>query len=135
VYGRAARQTSDWVTLTLRLPQRPGGPVSAFIQEAPTWHPSPRSVLTLDAATADVLKWEPFSRANMGRKLRVLARVLHTGEVGGVLGQLIAGLASAGGTFLVYTGASLAWRRYRLWIARRRSVAPDRTDTEIISTS
>ncbi len=136
VYARAARQTSDWVTLTLRLPQRPGGPVSAFIQEPPTWHPSPRSVLTLDAATADILKWEPFSGANMGRQLRLLARVLHTGEVGGVIGQLIAGLASAGGTFLVYTGASLAWRRYRLWTARRRvAAAADRTDTGIVSTS
>jgi uncharacterized iron-regulated membrane protein len=136
VYARATRQTPDWVTLTLRLPQRPGSPVTVFVQEPPTWHPSPRSVLTLDAATADVLTWEPFSGANTGRQLRVLARVLHTGEVAGVIGQLVAGLASAGGAFLVWTGVSLAWRRCRRWIARRRvTVVADRTDTEIIPTS
>ena len=36
-------------------------------------------------------------RGQCGRKLRVLVRVLHTGEVGGWIGQLVAGLASLGG--------------------------------------
>ena len=137
LYTRAAVQSPGWVTLTLRLPQRPGGPVTAFIQAPPSWHPSPRSVLTLDAATAEVVRWEPFAAANMGRKLRVLARVLHTGEVGGVVGQLVAGLASAGGSVLVCTGIALAWRRYRAWSARGRRLAPgaERTGTGIASTS
>lgn len=137
LHARAARQAPAWVTLTLRLPQRPGGPVTAFIQEPPTWHPSPRSVLTLDAATGAVVRWEPFREANMGRTLRVLARVAHTGEVGGVPGQLVAGFASAGGAVLVYTGASLAWRRYRSWTARggRTATDTDRTDAGIVSTS
>jgi uncharacterized iron-regulated membrane protein len=93
-------------------------------------------VLTLDA-TGEVMRWEPFAAANMGRKLRVLARVLHTGEVGGVIGQLVAALASAGGAFLVYTGAALAWRRFRSWTGRSRRVAPaaESSDAEIVSTS
>lgn len=132
LHTRAAGQTAGWVSITLRLPQRPGAPVTAFIQEPPTWHPSPRSVLTLDGRTAEVVKWEPFREANRGRQLRALVRVLHTGEVGGVPGQLVAGLASAGGALLVYTGISLAWRRYRAWSARRRRVAPD---AEAVSTS
>ena len=99
--ARAASQSPQWVAITLRLPQRPGGPATAFIQEPPSWHPSPRSVLALDASTAAVVRWEPFSEANAGRKLRFLVRVLHTGEVGGWIGQLIAGLASLGGAFLV----------------------------------
>jgi uncharacterized iron-regulated membrane protein len=137
LYARAARQTPEWISLTLRLPQRPGGAVTAFIQEPPTWHPSPRSVLTLDATTAEVVRWEPFKEANMGPTLRLLARVLDTGEIGGVIGQLIAGLASAGGAFLVYTGAALAWRRFRAWIARGRRGAPatDRTDLDFTATS
>ena len=129
LHARAARQVPGWVTLTLRLPQRPGAPVAVLIQEPPTWHPSPRSVLTLDAATAELVRWEPFREANMGRTLRVLFRVLHTGEVGGVLGQLVAGLASAGGAVLVYTGVALAWRRYRAWTARGRRGAPTVDDT------
>ena len=72
---RAAGQVPGWVAITLRLPQRPGGPVTAFIQEPPTWHPNPRSVLTLDPATAQVVRWDPFAGANLGRKLRMLVRV------------------------------------------------------------
>jgi uncharacterized iron-regulated membrane protein len=49
--------------------------------------------------------------------------VLHTGEAGGVVGQLVAGLASAGGAVLVYTGAALGWRRYRTWAGRRPPIA------------
>ena len=121
--ARASGQAPGWVAITLRLPQRPGGSVTAFIQEPATWHPNPRSVLTLDAATAQVVKWEPFADANLGRKLRALARVLHTGEVGGVIGQTIAGLASLGGVFLVCTGIALACRRARAWSVRRRLAA------------
>jgi uncharacterized iron-regulated membrane protein len=131
-YARAAGQTPNWVALTLRVPQRAGAPVTVFVQEPATWHPNPRSVLTLDGRTAEVVKWEPFAGANAGRKLRALVRVLHTGEVGGVIGQAIAGVASAGGSVLVYTGASLAWRRYRAWTVRGRRVAPD---AEAVSTS
>jgi len=79
----------------------------------------PRSQLVLDAVTADVVKWEPFAGQNMGRRLRAWMRPLHTGEAGGLTGQTIAFLASAGGTVLVWTGVSLAWRRLRGW--RRRT--------------
>ena len=68
----------------------------------------------------------------MGRTLRALVRVAHTGEVAGIPGPLIAGLASAGGAALVCTGMSLAWRRYRAWSAPRRQLAPD---VEVVSTS
>jgi uncharacterized iron-regulated membrane protein len=133
---RAAGQVPGWVAITLRLPQRPGGPVMAFIQEPPSGHPNPRSVLTLDGATAQVARWEPFAGANLGRKLRALVRVLHTGEVGGVVGQAIAGLASAGGVFLVCTGVALACRRLRAWSIRRRlAVSQDPADASAASPS
>jgi hypothetical protein len=44
-------------------------------------------------------------------------------EVGGVIGQAIAGLASAGGVFLVCTGITLACHRARAWSVRRRVAA------------
>jgi hypothetical protein len=46
---------------------------------------------------------------------------VHTGEVYGLAGQTIAGLASLGGAFLVYNGLSLAWRRFYSWRGRRSS--------------
>ena len=68
----------------------------------------------------EVAKWEPFSQLTPGRRLRSYLRFAHTGEVFGLAGQTVAGLASAGGALLVWTGLSLAWRRWRAW-ARRRS--------------
>jgi uncharacterized iron-regulated membrane protein len=65
------------------------------------------------------VRWEPFSSYTKGRQLRSFLRFAHTGEVAGIIGQTIAGLASLGGVFLVYTGLALAWRRFREWLAKR----------------
>ena len=122
LWARAERQVQGWVAINARLPQRPDGPVTFFIQEPVGWHPSPRSQLVLDPVTADVVKWEPFAGQNMGRRLRAWVRPLHTGEAAGLVGQTIAFLASAGGTMLVWTGLALAWRRFRGWRRRAGSV-------------
>jgi flavodoxin len=78
-------------------------------------HPFARSQLTLNRANAEVVKWEPYAENSTGRKLRTWFRGLHTGEAFGLLGQTIAGLASLGGCFLVWTGLAMAWRRFRYW--------------------
>ena len=36
----------------------------------------------------------------------------------GIAGQTVAGIVSAGGALLVWTGLALAWRRFRLWRAK-----------------
>ena len=48
-------------------------------------------------------------------------RFAHTGEVLGLAGQTVAGVVSAGGVVLVWTGIALALRRFLAWIKRRRS--------------
>ena len=72
-----------------------------------------------DASTGEVVKWEPFVGQNFGRRLRAWVRPLHTGEAGGIVGQGLAGVGSAGATVLVWTGVSLAWRRLRSFRRRR----------------
>jgi uncharacterized iron-regulated membrane protein len=121
LWARAERQVPGWVLISLRLPPRPDGPMTFVIQEPVGWHPAPRSQLVLDASTADVIKWEPFAGQNLGRRLRAWVRSLHTGEAGGIPGQAIAMVASAGGAMLVWTGISLAWRRFRGWCRRAGS--------------
>ena len=79
--------------------------------------PQKRGTLTVNAPTGEVVRWEPFSSLTPGRRLRSILRFGHTGEVLGLVGQTIAGLASLGGAVLVYTGISLAIRR--LWAWRR----------------
>jgi uncharacterized iron-regulated membrane protein len=109
--AKAEQQMSDWSTLTLRLPQRAGAPVTVSMQPSsgPSFY---RSQLTLNSSTAEIVKWEPFAGQNSGRKLRIWARFLHTGEAGGVIGQALVALASAGGVMLVCTGLTMAWRRF-----------------------
>lgn len=52
---------------------------------------------------------------SLGQKIRGWLRFAHTGELGGLPGQLIAGIGCFGGVFLVYTGLSLAVRRLWNW--------------------
>jgi sulfite reductase (NADPH) flavoprotein alpha-component len=87
--------------------------------------------LTLNRATAEVVKWEPYSENSTGRKLRSWFRGLHTGEAFGFFGQTIAGLASLGGCFLVWTGLAMAWRRFRSW--RREAEEPSVIQTETLT--
>ena len=58
---------------------------------------------------------EPYESQSLGRRLRSWARWLHTGEAGGLPGQTVAAMASAGGALLVWTGLSMAWRRFSAW--------------------
>jgi len=106
-------QVPGWVLIDQRVPARPDGPVTFVIQGPTGWHPTPRSRLTLDPITAEVVRWEPFADQSLGRRLRSWVRPLHTGEAGGAAGQAVALIASGGGAVLVWTGLSLTWRRYR----------------------
>ena len=70
------------------------------------------------------MTWEPFASQSLGRRLRSWGRWVHTGEAGGLLGQTLAGLASAGAAVLVWTGCALAWRRLVPRRRERRTVEP-----------
>ena len=120
--ARASQQAPAWTTISLRLPSSNEEPVSFAIDEGMGGQPHLRSTLTLNRQTAEVEKWETFSDGSRGQQLRSFLRFVHTGEVGGVTGQTIAGIASLGACFLVWTGLALGWRRFRAWMGRRRSV-------------
>lgn len=121
LWARAERQVPGWALISLRVPARPDGPVTFVIQEPVGWHPFPRSQLTLDPITAEVVRWEPFADQTLGRRLRSWVRPLHTGEAAGLAGQSVALVASGGAAVLAWTGLALAWRRFRGW--RRRASA------------
>jgi uncharacterized iron-regulated membrane protein len=82
--------------------------------------PDGRSRLELDLKSGAVIQWQPYASNAPGRKLLSWIRAVHTGEAGGVIGQVIAMLASAGAVVLVWTGLSLTLRRFRAWRARGR---------------
>ena len=121
LWTKAEQQVSGWQSISLRLPESPGDPLSFTIDQGNGGQPQKRSQLTLERATGQVVRWEPFSSLTRGRQLRSLLRFAHTGEVAGIFGQTIAGIAAGGSTVLVWTGLALAWRRFWAWREKRRS--------------
>ena len=117
--ARAEQQVAGWRAIGVQLPATDDAPVIFSIDEGTGGQPQYRAQLTLDRATGEVTKWEPFSSFSTGRQLRSFLRFAHTGEVFGIPGQTIAGLVSLGGAVLVWTGLALSWRRWRAWMARR----------------
>ncbi len=104
---------SDWESLTMRMPAAADATVTVVVDSGSGGQPQRRGQLTLDRVTGAVVKWEPFSSSSPGRRMRSYLRFAHTGEVFGVLGQTIVGVASLGAVVLGYTGISLAIRRLR----------------------
>jgi uncharacterized iron-regulated membrane protein len=119
-WARAEQQVAGWRSISLHLPTKPDAPVTFNIDTGNGGQPHKRAQLTLDRKSGEVVRWEPFSSYTAGRRLRSYLRFAHTGEVAGVAGQTVAGLASAGGAMLVITGLALAWRRLRAWLSPRR---------------
>jgi uncharacterized iron-regulated membrane protein len=117
--SRAEQQVEGWRTINLRIPESGRAPAVFAIDQGDGGQPQLRSTLTLDRATGNVVTYESFESQSLGRRLRSISRFAHTGEVLGIPGQTIAGLASAGGAVLVWTGIALAWRRWRAWMKRR----------------
>ena len=120
LWARAEQQLPDWQSISLRIQDSSNAPLTFTIDLGDGGQPHKRAQLTLDRKSGEVERWEPFSNYTRGRQLRSFLRFAHTGEVAGILGQTIAGLASAGATVLVWTGFALSWRRFRAWRARRR---------------
>lgn len=114
-WARAQQQVDGWKSITMRLPAEPTGPLAFAIDSGNGGQPQRRATLTLDGSTGDLVGWEPFSSLSAGRRLRSYLRFAHTGEAFGLVGQTIAGLASAGGAVLVWTGMALAFRRLWAW--------------------
>ncbi|MBL8991910.1 MAG: PepSY domain-containing protein, partial [Spirochaetia bacterium] len=107
-----------WESIQIRLPAREDGPLVLAIQEKGK-NRFQRSNLSLNAKSGAVEKWVPYEGLSKGRKLRSFMRGLHTGEWFGWPGQLVAALATFAATMLVWTGLSLAIRRFGGWIFKR----------------
>ncbi len=109
-FKNAENQAPRWNTISVRTPKELGGTFAAIVQDSKnfSWK---RSQMTLDAA-GNVVKWEPFSEMNTGRKARIWARYLHTGESFGFVTQIIAFVSACGAGMLVWTGFAMAWRRF-----------------------
>lgn len=121
LWTMAKNQVADWKTISLRVPNSPTASWVFTIDQGNGARPDLRGQLTLNPVSLEVVSWEGYESQATARKIRTWIRWLHTGEAGGMLGQTIAGLASAGGVLLVWTGLSLALRRFNSFRQRRNS--------------
>jgi uncharacterized iron-regulated membrane protein len=117
-WATAMQHVPGWRTVSFRIPASADAPTVFTIDRGDGGHPQLRSTLTLNAA-GHIVREDTFASQSLGRRIRSLSRFTHTGEVLGLTGQTIAGVASAGGVVLVYTGLALAYRRFRSWLKRR----------------
>jgi uncharacterized iron-regulated membrane protein len=119
-WTEAQSQIPAWRAMTTRFATSSNAPVVISVDEGYGGQPQKRTTFTIDRASGTVTKVEDFGSLTAGRRLRSWLRFAHTGEIYGLTGQTVAGLASAGGAVLVYTGIALAVRRLFAWLTRRR---------------
>lgn len=126
-YEKAESTSSSWRTLTMRVPANDNAPVTFVIDHGYAGQPQKRITLSVDRQSAAIKSKESFDDFNTGRQFRTWMRFVHTGEYYGLPGQTIAGIASAAGAILVFTGIALSLRRFSAWRARRA-----RADKEVL---
>ncbi len=119
-WASARAKTPHAKSISLKLPVEQG--TAAFtIDEGIYWNIFGRSNLGVEIDSGNVARWEPYGEQNSARQLRTWSRFTHTGESGGIIGQIVGFIACIGGAFLVWTGFSLAFRRFLRW--RKRTSA------------
>lgn len=73
--------------------------------------PKARTTLVFNRENAQIIKTQSRADRSPARRARIFIRFLHTGEIFGLWGQTVAGLASIAACFLAYTGLALSYRR------------------------
>ncbi|MBJ3778639.1 PepSY-associated TM helix domain-containing protein [Acuticoccus mangrovi] len=116
---RLREATLDWRTITVPLGAVGAEAVEATVDTGNGAQAGRQRTLTLSRADGSILAERGIEAATPARRARVWLRFIHTGEVYGVLGQTIAGLASLAAVFLVWTGFALAFRRLIRPLIRR----------------
>lgn len=105
------RELPEWQTITHRF-AAPSQPATFSVRERASWPRTAVTTLQYDPYTGALLRRDGYADLSPARKLRAWTRFLHTGEALGSWAQLVAGVASLGGAFLVYTGFALSFRRF-----------------------
>lgn len=132
-FANAMNVAPQWQSVSVRLPLSEKGPVAFALDEGNGARPDKRSQLMLDPRSGRVVEHKTYSKQSAGQKARAWLRWIHTGEAGGVPGQIVATLASAASVVLVWTGIALALRRLRRWRVISEPVVPQQQLEEVES--
>ena len=110
-YATAQAVSSGWQTINLRLPAKKEAVF--VVLDAPRGRPDLQVTVTVDRASAAIVKRDDFASQSPGSRARTWLRWIHTGEAGGFWGQTLGAIVCAAAAVLVWTGFALAWRRFK----------------------
>jgi len=116
----AAAQTDDWRRIDVQIPRPQSSTVNVVIDNGTGGEPTRKRTLVLHRNSGEILRTEDFEDRTPAGQVLGYFRWLHTGEALGIVGQTIAGLASALGAIMVWTGLALAYRRLIQPLFRRQ---------------
>ena len=113
----------DLVSVQIVPPQTPADPVRIRAVERGAPHSQAFSTLVLDAFDGRRLDFEPYGSLAGGTKAYYWARAIHTGAVGGAIGQALLTFGALGTLVSIYAGFSSYGRKLAF---RRRDAAARR---------
>ena len=130
VLEKVALAFPDWRSIAFESAQGPNGgrdnasrenagrvqnadrPLNVTVLNAAAFQQRGRVQLAIDPYRGDVLSKLAFEDRSPATRTRTWLRFLHTGEAFGIVGKIVATLASIGSLFLIYTGFALSYRRF-----------------------
>ncbi|WP_373235412.1 PepSY-associated TM helix domain-containing protein [Cohaesibacter celericrescens] len=113
IFEKARDVEAGWQVISFVLPNsEKAKTIDIVIDTGNGKQATAQQTVTYSRETGNVVKIKgPDEMATPTQSLRRYIRFLHTGEVYGVIGQTLAGIASLATLFMVWTGFALAWRR------------------------
>ncbi len=110
----AAHAPAGWDKIVLQAPEGSKGASATVFLPGQGKRQASSILLSTDGTFHE---FKP-GRSDAGTRLRDLVRPLHTGELFGLVGQILVALTTLGVLVLVWTGTALSWRRFRRWRGR-----------------
>lgn len=119
----AAEKVPEWKRASITLPAPEAAYLQVTMDAGNGVQSAAQTQIVLDRATTEIVSEGSGQPGQLGSRLRRWLRFAHTGQIYGVIGQTVAGLASLAAVMLVYTGISLGLRRLARMRRQRRAVA------------
>jgi uncharacterized iron-regulated membrane protein len=110
---RAAVKDPHWKSISFALPEEKEKNVAFTIDEGAGNRPSERGTLLLARRDGREVRWAPFLIQSRAQRWRSEVKYLHTGEIFGLVGQIVVLLAVMAALVQVATGFGMAWKRWR----------------------
>lgn len=103
----------NWQSISISLSNTPKNIQIFDVDMGNGGEPQKRKSVFIDTITGSVIGEKGFNDYSNYRKVRSYIRFLHTGEIYGLVGQTLAGIASLLACLLTYTGIAMSLRRWQ----------------------